>query len=180
MSPRRNDWMRTQVAIPSLVLRIGFIVFVGAAALLLVPVMMWQIAAVVTAALGVFFPQTFGTWMAIVCISIGMVMSEPSIWRAMIAVFVVHICHVISSLLLALPIRSRVVLAALVPTIRRLLLVQIIAQPLTLVVMLAVDVSGDTSLDFGVGELAPIIGAGALAVFAILFLTRMKRRERRS
>lgn len=180
MSRRRNDWIRTGAAMPSLVLRLGLVLFVAIASLILVPVTGWQAAAVIAVALGVFIPQSFGGWIAIACIVVGILINEPSIWRAMVAVLVVHIGHVVSSLLLAIPFRSRVVLAALRPTLRRVLLVQLITQPLTLVVMLTIGYMGDTSVTLVVMEVAPIIGAGALAVFAILFLTRIKRVDRRS
>lgn len=180
MNERRSDWIRTQPALPSFVFHIALIGLVAAAALLLIPVTGWQIAAVVAATLGVILPQTFAAWLAIVCIAVGILINEPSVWRAMVAVLVVHICHVLASLLLAIPIRARVVLGALRPTLRRVLLVQLIAQPLTLIVMLAVRAVGDARFGIGAMEVVPIAGAGAFATFAILVLARMKRMDRSS
>lgn len=180
MSRQRNDWIRTGASTPSLLLRLGVVAVVAVGALLLVPVVGWQVIAVVTAALGVFLPQTFGGWLAIGCLAIGMLIGEPSIWRAMLAVLVVHICHVAFTLLLAIPIRSRIVLAALLPTLRRLLLVQLVVQPLTVLVMLLFRAVGAESADSLMIEAAPIAGTAALAAFVILFLLRGNRTERGS
>lgn len=171
---RRNDWIRTDASVPAAVLRLAFIAFVALAALMLIPVVGWQIAAVAMAALGVLLPQIFGGWFAIGCLAVGMLMSEPSIWRALVAVFVVHVIHVISSLLFVIPWQGRVVLAALRPTLRRLLMVQLVAQPLTLLIMVLFVPGGHSSGAVTV-EGAAIAGAIALAVFAVLFLMRAKR-----
>jgi len=171
---RRNDWIRTDASVPAVVLRLGSIAFVALAALMLIPVVGWQIAAVAMAALGVVLPQMFGGWFAIGCIAAGMLMTEPSIWRALVAVFVVHVIHAFSSLLFVIPWRGRVVLAALRPTLRRLLMVQLVAQPLTLLVM-ALFLPGGRASGGVTVEGAAIAGAIALAVFAVLFLVRAKR-----
>jgi hypothetical protein len=166
---RKNDRLRTAASMSGVVLRAVFIVFVAVVALLLVPVIGWQIAVVVAAVLGVVLPQSFGGWFSIAGVAVGMLMNDPSVWRAMVAVLAVHIIHVISSLLLVTPWRSRVVLAALWPSLRRVLLIQLVAQPLTLLVMLAF-LSGEVTVTG-----AAIIGAGALASFAVLFLLKTRR-----
>ncbi|MGM7696500.1 hypothetical protein [Microbacterium sp. A84] len=171
---RRNDRLRTAASMPAIVLRIAFIVFVAVVALLLVPITGWQVVVVVAAVLGVIVPQSFGGWISIAGVVVGMLMNDPSMWRAMAAVLAVHVIHVVASLLLVIPWRSRVVLAALWPSLRRLLLIQLIAQPLTLLVMLAFLSETVTVAS------AAIIGAGALATFVILFLLRTKRAEKRS
>ena len=76
-------------------------------------------------------PQTFAAWGGAACIVIGMLVSEPDIGRAMLAVLLVHAIHVLTSLTLVIPAGSRVVLSALRPTVIRFVLVQAIAQPLT-------------------------------------------------
>lgn len=171
---RLNDRVRTGAFVAAIVLRIVFIVFVTLVALLLVPVIGWQVAVVVTAILGVVVPQSFGGWISIICVAIGMLMDEPSVWRAMIAVLAVHVMHVVSSLLLVIPWRSRVLFTALLPSLRRLLLVQVAAQPLTLLVMLAFGADGVRIPG------AALIGASALAVFVVVFLLRMKRADHHS
>lgn len=171
---RKNDSLRTAASIPAWALRVGFIGFVTGVALLLVPVIGWQVAVVAAAVLGTILPHSFGGWFSIAGITVGMLMSEPSLWRASVIVLGVHVIHVVSALLLTMRWNSRVVLAALRPTLRRLLLVQLVAQPLTLFTMLAFTAESITV--FG----ATIVGAGALAVFAILFLRWARSGSRRS
>ncbi|MGM7677425.1 hypothetical protein [Microbacterium sp. A94] len=171
---RKHDTVRTTAAVPAVVVWVLFLVFVSGTALLLVPVVGWQIIVVLATAVGIVFPQSFGGWIAIAGIAIGMLMSEPMLWQTAVAVFAVHVIHVLSSLLLVLRWNSRVVLVALRPTLRRLLLIQLIAQPVTLLVMLvftgtAVTVSGAT-----------IIGAGALAILVIVLILALGHSRRRS
>ncbi len=181
MSRRHNDWVRSEASVPSWVLRVTLVGVVAVAALLLIPVIGWQLAAVIAVAVGMVVPHTFGPWIAMVCIAVGMLMSEPAVWRAMLAVLVVHICHAASSLLLAIPLRSRVILTALWPTFRRVLLVQLIAQPLTLIATLLTFGVGDAgAAPVAVHTAAPVIGVGALATFVVLVLMRLKRADRGS
>lgn len=167
---RRNDWIRTGVAMPAVVLRLGLVAVVMIGALVLIPLIGWQIVAIAAAVVGAVLPQAFGGWIAIACFAVGMLMDEPSIWRAMFAVLVVHVVHVLSSLLLVTSWRGRVVLTALRPTLRRLLLIQLLAQPLTLLVML-LFLSADVTVAG-----ASIAGAAALAAITVLFLLQAKRR----
>jgi len=166
---RRNDRLSTERAFPSVVLRLALVVVVAVAAVVLIPVIGWQVLALAAVVVGVVFPPSFGGWIAIVCLAVGMLMSEPNIWRAMLAVLVVHLLHAGSSLLLLLPRRSRVLLAALRPTGIRLLKVQLLVQPLTVLVMLA-HRSGGGSI-----AIASIAGAVALGAFVVLFLRGSRR-----
>ena len=176
---RRNDRLSTERAFPSVVLRLALVVVVAVAAVVLIPVIGWQVLALAAVVVGVVFPPSFGGWIAIVCLAVGMLMSEPNIWRAMLAVLVVHLVHVLSSLILVTSWRGRVVAATLRPTLRRLLVVQLIAQPLTVLVMLLFLGAGGVDGDITV-EGAAIAGAAALAGFAVLFLLRGGRGARRS
>ena len=164
-----NDRIVSGAWVPAIVLRIALVLVVGVAAAVLVPVIGWAIAAVLLAGLGAVLPHSYGGWMAAVAIAIGMLMHEPSPWRAMLAVLVVHLLHAGSSLLLLLPRRSRVLLAALRPTGIRLLKVQLLVQPLTVLVMLA-HRSGGGSI-----AIASIAGAVALGAFVVLFLRGSRR-----
>jgi hypothetical protein len=89
----------------------------------------------------------------------------------MISVLLVHVVHVLSALLPIVPWRGRVVLAALRPTLIRLLLIQAVAQPVVLAVML-VHVAGTVTLGSAV-----LVGAAAVAGLAILFLRGIRRRQ---
>lgn len=169
----KNDRIRTGAAVPAVILRLGLVAFVVSVALMLIPVLGWQIAATAAIVLGVILPQTFGGWMAIAALAVGMLMSEPSIWQASVAVLAVHVIHAFSSLLFVIPWRGRVVLSALKPTVRRLLLVQLVAQPLALLVML-VFLPGEIASGGVNVEGAAMAGAVALAVFVVLFLMRVR------
>lgn len=170
-SRRRNDRIRTGRTIPGAVLHAALVVVAAVGAVLLVPIIGWQIAVVSAALLGVLLPQSLGGWLSIACIAIGMLMAEPGIWQAMVAVVLVHVLHVLSSLLPVVPWRGKVVVRALWPTARRLLFVQTIAQPLTLAAML---ISRDSGA--GVWGVA-LVGAVAITVFVILFLQQDSRRR---
>lgn len=171
---RRKDWVDTQVAIPGAVLHVLLPAIAAVTAWLLVPVLGWQVAAVSTALIGMLLPQTLGGWFSIACLAVGMLLSETSIWLVSLAVLLVHIIHVLSALLPVVPWRGRVVIAALWPTLRRLFVVQLIAQPITIGVMLVW-----TSTDTVIGG-AALIGAAGLVGFSILFLQRVGRWSQRA
>lgn len=164
----RNDRVATGPAIPGGVLHL-LLPVTAALAALLIPVIGWQFAIVGLALVGMLLPQSLGGWLSIGCLAIGMLLAEPGTWQAMLAVFAVHMLHVLSSLLPVIPWRGRVVIVALWPTLRRLILVQLIAQPATFIVML-VHESGTTAIGG-----AALVGAAALAVFAVAFLVRAGR-----
>lgn len=164
-----NDRLVTGAWAPAIVLRIALVLVVGLGAAVLVPAIGWAVAAVLLAALGAALPHSYGGWLAAVVLAIGMLLQEPDVWRAMLAVLVVHLLHAGSSLLLVLPWRSRVLLAALRPTGIRLLQVQLLVQPLTVLVMLAHRFGG------GAIAAASIAGAVALGGFVVLFLRGSRR-----
>ncbi|CAH0166886.1 hypothetical protein SRABI121_01649 [Microbacterium sp. Bi121] len=173
-SGQRNDWIRTGPALPGAVLHFVLPLTAAIAAVQLLPVLWWQVAMVGFAVLGMLVPQTLAGWLSIACLAIGMLLTEPGVWQTMLAVLVVHVIHVLSSLLPLVPWRGPVVLAALLPTLRRLLVVQLIAQPLTFAVML-VQTSGGATIGWSV-----LVGAACVAGFAVLFLLRAKRRSDRA
>lgn len=171
MSGRSNDRLSTPAAVPGAVLRL-LLPAVAVVAALLLPVLVWQLAVIGLALLGMLFPHTFAGWLSIAGVGIGMLLAEPGIWQTMIAVLVVHVMHVMSSLMSVMPWRGPVVLSALWPTLRRLLAIQAVAQPVTLVVLLTHG-SGTTVSG------AALVGGAAFAVFVIVVLTRVDGRSTR-
>lgn len=165
-----NDRISSGPALPGAALQL-LLPITAAAAALLVPVLVWQIAVVGLALLGMLFPPSLGGWLSIACLTIGLLLAEPGIWQAMLAMFLVHLMHVLSSLLPIVPWLGGVVIAALRPTLRRLLVVQLVAQPATLGVMLL-----QTSATTAVGG-AVLLGAVALATFTVAFLSRVGSRS---
>jgi hypothetical protein len=99
-----------------------------------------------------------------------MLISEPDLGRAMIAVLVVQLIHVLMSLSLVIPAGSRVVIAALRPSALRLLAVQAIAQPVSVVVMVVTQGSTQTV------PWAAVAGAVAVVALTATLLVRANRR----
>lgn len=164
-----NDVLQTAPAVSWIAVRIALIAVVSVGAFALNPLVGWQWVAVILAVVAAVFPQTFAAWGGIACIVIGMLVSEPDLGRAMLAVLVVHAIHVLTSLTLVIPRGSRVVLAALRPTAARVVLVQAIAQSLTVVVMLGADGAG------GSVPWAVVVGAVAVVAAAVLLLVNANR-----
>ncbi|WP_311259270.1 hypothetical protein [Microbacterium sp. WCS2018Hpa-9] len=171
---RANDSLQTDPAVSWLVVRGALVAAVAVGAAALCPVIGWQVAAVVLAIVAAVLPQTFAAWGSVGCLVIGMLISEPDLGRAMIAVLVVQLIHVLMSLSLVIPAGSRVVIAALRPSGLRLLVVQVIAQPVTVVVMVVggVAAQGSTSTV----PWAAVAGAGAVVALTATLLVRANRR----
>ncbi|GAA1252259.1 hypothetical protein JOF42_002660 [Microbacterium phyllosphaerae] len=164
-----NDVLQTAPAVSWIAVRIVLIAVVSVGAFALNPLVGWQWVAVILAIVAAVFPQTFAAWGGVACIVIGMLVSEPDLGRAMLAVLVVHAIHVLTSLTLVISRGSRVVLAALRPTAARFVLVQAIAQSLTVVVMLGADGAG------GSVPWAVVAGAVAVVSAAVLLLVNANR-----
>lgn len=171
---RVNDSLQTGPAVSWLVVRGALIVAVAVGAVALCPLIGWQVAAVVLAIVAAALPQTFAAWGSIGCLVIGMLISEPDLGRAMIAVLVVHLIHVLMSLSLVIPAGSRVVIAALRPSVLRLLAVQAIAQPVTVVLMIVGAVATQGSAQ--TVPWAAVAGAGAVVALTATLLVRANRR----
>jgi hypothetical protein len=107
-----------------------------------------------------------------------MLISEPDLGRAMIAVLVVHLIHVLMSLCLVIPAGSRVVIAALRPSALRLLAIQAIGQPVTAAVMVVGGVSAEGSSS--TAQWAVVAGAGAVVALVSILLVRANRRAPRA
>lgn len=169
---RANDSLQTGPAVSWLVVRGALVVVVAGAAAALCPLIGWQVAAVVLAIIAAVLPQTFAAWGSIGCLVIGMLISEPDLGRAMIAVLVVQLIHMLMSLSLVIPMGSRVVIGALRPSALRLLVVQAIAQPVTVVVMVTTQGSAPTA------PWAAVAGAGAVVALTATLLVWANRRAR--
>jgi len=166
-----NDTMQTAPSVSWIAIRGVLVVVIALGAFALNPLVGWQWVAVVLAAVAAGFPQTFAAWGGAACIVIGMLLSEPDLGRAMLAVLVVHSIHVLTTLTLVIPRGARVVLAALRPTAVRFGLVQAIAQSLTVAVMLGVDGAEGTA------PWAVVAGGGAVVAVAVLLLVTANRRQ---
>lgn len=173
MSARRGelDGIRMPAAVPGAVLHVLLPVVAAVAAQTGVDIIGWRIAVLVFAVLGMLFPQTLGGWLSIGCLAVGMLLGEPDVAVTMLMVLFVHLMHVLSALLPVVPWRGRVVLSALRPTLRRLLLGQLVIQPVTLGVML-VQQAGGTAIGGSV-----LLGAAAVVGIVALFAPSVRGRS---
>ena len=105
-----------------------------------------------------------------------MLISEPDVGRAMIAVLAVQVIHVLMSLSLVIPAGSRVIVTALRPSLVRLIVVQAIAQPITVAVMVVMRI--DTPASLPTVPWAAVAGAGAVVALVATLLTRANRGTR--
>ncbi|WP_336628550.1 MULTISPECIES: hypothetical protein [unclassified Microbacterium] len=134
---RRHE-MRVPGAVPGAVLRLGAAAVVLGGVLLLNPYPMWRAIATIAVAVAVLLPRSLASWAGIACLALGVILVEPSPGRTAIAVLLIHLAHVLSAWAWAVPWRSRIRLVVLIPGIRRLLVIQAIAQSAALLVVLAV------------------------------------------
>ncbi|OZB85631.1 hypothetical protein [Microbacterium sp. 13-71-7] len=125
-------------AIPAPVLRIGTAVVILGGALLLNPYPLWWWVAGAAALLSVIVPRSMASWLGIACIALGLVLTEQSAWRTALVVLLVHAAHVLASWSWAVPWRSRIRPSVLLPGVRRLLVIQAIAQTVAALMALAV------------------------------------------
>lgn len=169
---RANDTVTTGAAVSWLALRVSLVVVVGAGAVALTPLVGWSVTAVLLGVLAVVLPQSFAAWGSVACFVIGMLIAGPDPGRAMIAVLAVHLIHILTTLILVVPVRARIVLRALRPTALRFLVVQAIAQPLTLLVMLG-SARGTVEAPWIV-----VAGAAALVTFTVVLIVNSTGEEK--
>lgn len=165
---RAEDTLHAGPAMSWLVLRIALVVIVAGGCAILVPPVGWYIVAVVLAICAAIIPRSLATWGSVACIVVGMALSAPDLGRAMLAVLVVHLIHVLGSLTLIAPPGTLITLAALRPTAVRFGVVQVVAQPLTFVVMLG----GGRAPEL---PWAVVVGGGALVAAAAVLIVRLAR-----
>ena len=130
--------LRVRRAVPGAVLRVAAAAVVLGGVLLLNPYPMWRAIAAAAVLVAVLIPRSLASWAGIACLALGVVLVEPSPVRTALAVLLVHLAHVLSAWAWAVPWRSRIRLGVLIPGVRRLLVIQAIAQSVGLLVVLAV------------------------------------------
>lgn len=169
---RANDTVKTNAAVSWLLLRAALVSVIVVGAVALAPVIGWSIAAVVLGVIAAILPRSYAAWGAVACFVIGMLIAGPDPGRTMIAVLVVHLIQVLTTLILIVPVGARIVLSALRPTAFRFLAVQAIAQPLTLLVVWG---SSQGVVD---APWAVLAGAAALIGFSAVLIMRSNVAEK--
>lgn len=164
----RRDTIMIGPAVSGAVLRGVAVALVAAAALALQPPPFWQAAAVLAAVTGAVFPRTGLFWVALLVVPLALLMDEVSLWRTALAIAVVHAGHVLATLSLAIPARSRVALSALRPASVRWAGIQVISQAVAGAALIVPRAEGA-----GLAWAAPV-GALAVALLAVLLLRRAR------
>jgi len=160
---RRDDTLRIGPAIPGAVLPLLLILIAVTAGLALQTPIGWVVAAGIAAALSGFARMAAGPWLAAAVLVVMLLAAEPTLWHTAAVILAVHLLHVLGSLALAVPLRSRIALRALRPTTIRFLLVELVAQAVG---------AGATLLPV-IGGL-PIAGLAAAAAVLVLALVGVR------
>lgn len=137
-------------------------VVVSAASFFLIPVP-YAILVVVLAAIGAVVPATFTTWAAIAVLALAQ-LGQPLDARASLFLVIVHLLHVIGGLQLALPWTGRLQVRALVSPARRWLTLQVPAQVLLVLALLARGLPLHGMLPAGAVAVATAVGIVAMVV----------------
>lgn len=164
--------MRVRAAVPAIVLRGALLAFSVLTVDALRAPTLWLGVTVVTAVAGAVLPRTMAAWIPIAAIGLTMLMSDAQPGRVALALFAVHLIHVVAGICWAIPWQSRVQLSVLWPSVRRFALVQLVVQPCALAVVLLPRIT-----DAGYGWLAPL-GAVVLVALAVLLRRSHESPER--
>ncbi|MGB3731210.1 hypothetical protein [Microbacterium sp.] len=156
---RRDDTLRIGPAVPGAVLPLLLIIVAVTAGLALQAPIGWAVASGTAAALSGFARMAAGPWLAVAILVVMLVAAEPTLWHTAVVILAVHLLHVMGSLALVVPLRSRIALRALRPTAIRLVLVEIVAQ--------AVGAGATLLPVIGGFPIAGLVAAAAVLVLAV-------------
>ncbi|WP_243225954.1 hypothetical protein [Microbacterium sp. CIAB417] len=155
--------------VPAGLVRVLLVLVVGGAVWLLQPGIGWQAIAVIAVVAGAILPQTGLAWFAMLVLPFALLTQPPDLGRACLAVLAVHAGHVLATLSLTMPVRSRIALRALRPTARRFAVAQAIGQAAAACAVLLPAADGA-----GAAWIAPVGAVGVVAL-AVLLLQRVRR-----
>jgi len=141
----RSHVFRVRGGVPAVLLRVLLVAVTAAGVMSLVPVPLWRGVAIVAAVIGAVVPRSLAGWLGGGVVGLGMLFADPRPVQTAIAVLVVHAIHVLASLTWTVPALSWISVRALLPTVRRFVSIQLVAQ----------------ALAFGIAMLvSPVTGAG--------------------
>lgn len=165
----REDRLSIGAAVPGALLPVAAAAVAGGAAALIGMPTLWVAVAPAAVLLGGIVRMIGGAWIAAAILVIDLVAADSSPWRTATVIAAVHLLQVLGSLMLVIPLRSRIAVRALAPTAVRFALVQLLCQAVGLLASLLPTRSGL--------PLAAIAGAVAVLVFTV-FVVRMLRTGR--
>lgn len=170
--PTRAVQITAGRTLPLWTLRAGLIV-AAAASFLLIPV---PFAVVTTglAVVGALLPTSLLTWASLVVLALTH-LAEPLALdgRANAVVLIVHVMHVLGGLSMALPLVGQITLRALIAPARRWLAVQVPAQMLLTLAIVAASAPRSGVVPAGAVAIGSAI---AVVVMVVLLRVRMARR----
>lgn len=161
---RRTQHVQVPGSVPGPVPRLGAVLVIVGSVLLLNPYPLWWWVASAAALLSALVPRSMASWIGIACVPMGLILTTPTAGRAAMAVLLVHVAHVLAAWAWAVPWRSRIRVRVLLPSVRRLIVIQVMAQSVTVGVLLAVPPLHGA----GFAWLAPLGAAVLLAVSALV------------
>lgn len=133
----RSHELRVPGSVPGPVLRIASALVIAGGAPLLNPYPLWWWVAGVAALVAAIVPWSMAAWIGIACLALGVILTAPSAGRTALAVLLIPVAHVLAAWAWAVPWRSRIRLRVLLPGVRRLLVIQVIAQSVAAVMVMA-------------------------------------------
>jgi len=166
---RRAHAFRVRGGVPAVILRVLLVAVTVAGAMSLVPVPLWRGVAMAAAVIGAVVPRSLAGWIGGAVVGLGMLFANPQPQQTAVAVLVVHAIHVLASLTWTVPALSWTSVRALLPTLRRFVVIQLVAQTL------AFGIAMISTPDQGAGiAWAAVVGAAVLvaAVGAGLYALR--------
>lgn len=110
-----------------------------------------------------------GAWIAAGALVIALAASDPSPWRTATVIAAVHLLQVLGSLMLVVPLRSRVALRGLAPTAVRFAIVQAFCQAFGLLAWLLPTRSGLPA--------AVLVSAAGVLLFAVVVVLILRTRR---
>jgi hypothetical protein len=165
----REERLRIGAALPGALLPVVAGAIAATAGALIGMPMPWIAVFGAVALVGGAVRMIGGAWIAAGALMLALASVDPSPGRTATVIAAVHLLQVLGSLMLVVPLRSRVALRALAPTAVRFLVVQVLCQAVGLLASLLPARSGLPA--------AVIVGSVAVLLFAVV-ATRMLRARR--
>lgn len=167
---RRSHSFRVRGGVPAVLLRVLLVAVTAAGAFSLVPVPLWRGAAIVAAVIGAIVPRALAGWIGGAVVGLGMLFADAHPAQTAIAVLVVHAIHVLASLTWTVPASSWISVRALLPTVRRFVAIQLVAQALAFGIAMA------TTPEQGAGMAWAALAGAAVLIVAVGFGLHALRR----
>lgn len=164
---QRSHSLHPGAVIPMIVVRVALLAVMVGTLLVLVAPPVWFWIGVAAAVAAVLEPRTCMAWGVIVITALGLMLGATEPWRTALALAAVTAIHQLATLTQLLPVSGSIQVGAFGPILRSFLIVQAVAQPLGLVLLLGwTGQSPDGSA--WAAPAAAVLLLGAVAGFVVL------------